>query len=738
MGITERLARASARRPWLVVAAWVVLVGAGGLFALGIGDVLTTEFVLTNSPESAQADDLIEERLRGPERAEEFLIVQSETLTVDEGAFQDHVEALVAELAVLDEAVEAVTSYYQARDERMVSADRHKTIVPVVLAGKPSEAADNVGPVVAVVEEANGQDGFEVLTVGTGSIARFFNEQSEKDLLRGEMIGIPIALIILILVFGALAAAGVPLLLAAASIIVAVGTTALIGRAFDLNFFVLNMITMVGLAVGIDYSLFVIHRYREERSRGLEKEDAIARTGATAGRAVLFSGGAVIVGLMGLLIVPINVYRSLAIGAIAVAAFAVIAALTLLPAVLSIVGDRINAGRVPFLGPRAQQEGGGGFWYWVASTVMRHPVISLLASAGLLIALTVPYFSINVGLPGVSTFPEDNEVRLAFETLDGEFSSGLLSPAEIAIDAPNVLVPEVLVAIDRLLTSIDGDERFEGAIYETNDAGDLAVISALVRGDPESQEAHDAVSRLRDDYVPAAFNRVAARAFVTGETASEQDMFDTIATYTPIVFAFVLGLSFILLLLVFRSIVVPIKALIMNLLSVGAAYGSLVLVFQHGVGNEIFGFQQSDIIAAWLPLFLFAFLFGLSMDYHVFLLSRIREHWDRTGNNAASVAYGLSSTAGLITGAALIMVAVFSGFAMGELIELQQMGFGLAVAVLIDATIVRSILVPASMALLGDWNWYLPNWLRWLPSLQVEGPSRRAGVPVIVPVFGND
>ena len=216
---------------------------------------------------------------------------------------------------------------------------------------------------------------------------------------------------------------------------------------------------------------------------------------------------------------------------------------------------------------------------------------------------------------------------------------------------------------------------------------------------------------------------VEARALVTGETASEQDMFDTISTYTPIVFAFVLGLSFILLLLVFRSIVVLIKALIMNLLSVGAAYGSLVLVFQFGVGNELFGFQQSDIIAAWLPLFLFAFLFGLSMDYHVFLLSRIREQWDRTHDNASSVAYGLSSTAGLITGAALIMVAVFSGFAMGDLVELQQMGFGLAIAVLIDATIVRSILVPARMALLGDWNWYLPRWLEWLPRLQVEGPS---------------
>ncbi|MCH8994870.1 MAG: MMPL family transporter, partial [Chloroflexi bacterium] len=550
MGITERLARASARRPWLVVVAWVVLVVVGAFFALGIGDVLTTEFTLTNSPESAQADELLEERLRGPERAQEFIIVQSETATVDDVAFQEHVEGLVAELALLDETVDSVTSYYEVQRQSMVSADWHKTVITVVLNGKATEASDNVGPLLDVVENANGRDGFEVLTVGSGSIARFFNEQSEKDLLRGEIIGVPIALVILVLVFGALVAAGVPLLLAVASIVIAVGTTALVGRAFELSFFVVNMITMVGLAVGIDYSLFVIHRYREERSRGLEKADAIARTGATASRAVLVSGGAVIVGLMGMLIVPINVYRSLAIGAIAVAAFAVMAALTLLPAMLSILGDKINAGRVPFLQTRAGQAGEGGFWHKVAMTVMKYPLVSVAASAGLLIAMAIPYLTINPGLAGVTSLPLDSEVHQAFETLDREFSSGDLSPAEIAVDAPNVRDPEVLVAIERLLLSIRGDEQFDGATYVTNGPGDLAVISAFVKGDPESQAAHDAVSKLRDDYVPDAFNGVNARALVTGETAAEQDMFDTIATYTPIVFAFVLGLSFILLLLV--------------------------------------------------------------------------------------------------------------------------------------------------------------------------------------------
>ncbi len=729
MSITERLARASAGRPWLVIGAWVVLVAGGAYFALGISDVLTTDFNLTNRPESALADDLIEERMRGPERAEEFVIVQSDTLTVDDKAFRNHVGLLVVTLALLDETVESVTSYYDVHSETMVSADRHKTIIPIVLKGKAGDASDNVGPIMEVVDEANERIDFDVLTVGSGSIERFFNEQSEKDLQRGEMIGIPIALIILVIVFGALVAAGVPLLLAITSIVIAVGTTALVGRAFELNFFVVNMITMVGLAVGIDYSLFVIHRYREERSRGFEKLDAIGRTGATAGRAVLYSGAAVIVGLAGMLIVPINIYRSLSVGAIAVAAFAVMAALTLLPAMLSILGDKINAGRIPLLQTHVGQSSEGGLWHRIATTVMQHPAVSLVASAGLLIALAVPYLSINPGLVGVTSLPADSDVRQAFETLDSEFSSGLLSPAEIAIDAPDVRAPVVLVAIERLLISIRNDDQFQGATYETNSAGDLTVISAFIKGDTESQAAHDAVSTLRDEYVPAAFDGVDGRALVTGATASEQDMFNTIATYTPIVFAFVLGLSFVLLLLVFRSIVVPLKALIMNLLSVGAAYGLLVLVFQHGIGNEVFGFQQSDVIAAWLPLFLFAFLFGLSMDYHVFLLSRIKERYDETGDNTASVAYGLTSTAGLITGAALIMVAVFSGFAMGDLVELQQMGFGLGVAVLIDATIVRSILVPASMVLLGDWNWYLPNWLQWLPALQLEERPVDAGAP---------
>jgi RND superfamily putative drug exporter len=354
---------------------------------------------------------------------------------------------------------------------------------------------------------------------------------------------------------------------------------------------------------------------------------------------------------------------------------------------------------------------------------MAHPLISAVGAVTILVAAAVPFFTIDLGMAGVSTFPQDTEVRRAFETLDRDFSAGLISPAEIVVDAPDVNAPAVQESIDDLLDTLDADDEFGAATRETNEAEDLALVSVLIAGDPEGDAAQDAIRRLRNEYIPASFTEVDAEVLVTGTTAGHEDLFSVIRTYTPMVFAFVLGLSFVLLLVVFRSLVVPVKALIMNLLSVGAAYGLLVLVFQHGVGNEIFGFQRTETIQVWLPLLLFAFLFGLSMDYHVFLLSRIRERFDQTRDNAGSVAFGVRTTAGIITGAALIMVAVFSGLAAGDLVQLQQVGFGLAVAILLDATIVRSVLVPASMQLLGELNWYLPKWLHWLPDLRVEGTA---------------
>jgi RND superfamily putative drug exporter len=394
--------------------------------------------------------------------------------------------------------------------------------------------------------------------------------------------------------------------------------------------------------------------------------------------------------------------------------------LTLLPAMLGLLGDRVNAIKVPFIGRRAihaDHERRGGFWDAVTGAVMKYPVISLLASAALLVLLAVPYLNITTGSAGVSTLPESLRARQGFEILMADFSAGLVSPAEIAIQG-DVNGDAVQSALRDLDATLAEHPEFGPGTFTANEDGTVALYSVPVNGDATSNETLDSVRALRSDYVPQAFAGVGAEALVGGESSSAIDYIGTTSDYTPIVIGFVLLLSFVLLTIVFRSIVVPVKAIIMNLLSVGAAYGILVLVFQEGVGNEIFGFQQVDIIEAWVPLWTFSILFGLSMDYHVFLLSRIRERFDKTGDNRESVAFGVRSTAGIITGAALIMAAVFMGVALGELVMFQQMGFGLAVAVLLDATIVRAILVPSTMTLLGRANWYLPRWLEWLPDLR--------------------
>ena len=363
----------------------------------------------------------------------------------------------------------------------------------------------------------------------------------------------------------------------------------------------------------------------------------------------------------------------------------------------------------------------GGFWDWVSRTVMRQPIVSLVLFGGLLLAAAFPLLDLHIGFAGVSTFPDRIESKQGFLILDQEISAGVTSPAEIVIDGDIDSEP-VQTGIQRLKAALDTDSAFAPPRpLEVNDARDLALLSVPVAGDSAEKEAQETVKRLRGQYIPAAFAGVPAEVLVTGETALNLDFFELSKDAMPIVFTFVLGVSFLLLMLVFRSIVVPLKAILLNLLSVGATYGILVLIFQEGVGNDLLGFEQSPIVEAWIPLFLFSILFGLSMDYHVFLLSRIRERFDQTGDNAGSVAFGIRSTGRLITGAALIMVAVFWGFSAGDLVGLQQMGFGLGIAILLDATIVRMVLVPASMRLLGKWNWYLPSVLSWLPDFRVEG-----------------
>jgi RND superfamily putative drug exporter len=456
---------------------------------------------------------------------------------------------------------------------------------------------------------------------------------------------------------------------------------------------------------------------------------------------VLFSGSVVVISLLGMLIVPTNIFRALGGGAILVAIASVLVSLTLLPAVLSLLGDNVNRLSVrgllrlilrrPESAPTTTEvHADRGFWAGAAHTVMARPWVSVVLSTALLIALAIPYLRIELGFAGASSLPQDSDAYRAFGILNSEFTAGDALPTEVVAVADNVTTPEFAAAIDRLNELVAADAAQFGAEgIEPNPSqtdgpsadGTVYLTTVALPGDANSPEAGAALDRLRNEIVPTAFEGTDATVSVGGQTAFGEDFFAVVDRYTPIVFALVLSLSFVLLLMVFRSLIVPLKAIVMNLLSVGAAYGMLVLIFQEGFLADVLGFQEVPTIEAWVPLFLFMILFGLSMDYHVFLLSRIRERYDHGVDNASSVAFGLRSTANIITGAAAIMVVVFSGFALGQLVMFQQFGFGLAFAVLLDATVVRMVLVPAAMELLGDRNWYLPSWLRWLPDLRVEG-----------------
>jgi RND superfamily putative drug exporter len=721
----ERIARKSARHPWITAGLWVLLVVAA---FTGAGMQKTDSTAPENKNfESQRADDILT-AARGEEPASENVIVISETAKVDSQEFRAYVTGLTNEIRGLD-GVASAEGYYDTGDKSLVSADGHKTVIAVTLSGDADEAGETVTPLYEAVTAANGRDGYRVLTVGDGSFSKELTEAFMKDLERSEVIGLPVALIVLVVIFGAAVAAGLPLLLSFLAIFIAVGITGVASNFVPMGDVVMNMIIMIGLAVGIDYSLFIVERFREERARGLDKVDAIVLAGATASRAVLFSGITVIIALAGLLIVPSTTFHGLALGAIAAVVGAVLAALTLLPAVLSLLGDKVNALHLPGRGSVRAEHSEHGFWARVTGAVMAHPMIAIAASVTLLVAAALPVVTMRIGSPGVSELPRTLQAVQGFEVLDADFGAGRLAPVEVVLQG-DANSREVQAGIERLEASLAGDSRFGGVLdLVTTPDGRTGVFHIYVNGDSIGSDAQAAVRELREKQVPAAFAGADVTVLVGGGTARNVDFVDSMTRYLPIVIAFVLTLSLILLTLVFRSLVIPVKAIVMNLLSVGAAYGLIVAVFQHGIGADILGFQQVDTVVAWLPAFLFAVLFGLSMDYHVFLLSRIQERFLQTGDNRGSVAYGLQSTGHIITGAAAIMVAVFAAFSLAEIVELQQMGFGLAVAVLVDATIIRSVLVPASMEMLGAWNWYMPSWLSWLPRINVEGARVRIPAP---------
>jgi putative drug exporter of the RND superfamily len=723
----QRLALASARNPWKTIGAWIaaMVVAFVAIGAL-LGGALTTEGNPTNNPQSMRAKDVREAAFPAASSAAitDVVVVRSNRYPVDSPRFRALVHNLAGEVRGA-KGVESVRAYPRANDPSLVSKDRQATMVQFAM---PDESSSGIDDVISAVERADASPAFAATVTGQRTVNHDFNKLSEDDLRSGELqFGLPAALIVLLLVFGAVVAGLVPLLIALPSIVVALSFVAVLGHAFSLSIFTINMLTGMGLALGIDYALFVVSRFREERGHGREKLNAISASAMTANRAVLFSGTTFVIAMFGMFIVPSSIMRSLAVGAILVGIVSVVASATLLPALLGLLGDKIDRLRIPLVGRRSLEAANpeGRLWGTIVRSVLRRPALFAGASVALLLAAASPIFGMHIGTSGPTLLPTRFEARQGFEALHRNFPGATADPVEIVVST-GTQQPATELALARLRTSLADNPRFGPGEIERSPSGEVLMLSVPVRGDPSGDAAVSAVRDLRSTTVPATFENTDAQVLVGGTTSENIDYFDSVIGPAPWVIAFVLGLTLVFLTVVFRSVVVAATAVVLNLLSVSAAYGLLVLVFQHGFASALLGFNHVDTIEAWVPLFLFSVLFGLSMDYQVFLLSRIRERYDETGDTTDAVTFGVASTARIITGAALIIVAVFAGFAAGELVMFQQMGFGVAVALLIDATIIRSVLLPAVMHMLGRWNWYLPSWLDWLPRLQVESTARPA------------
>src|SRR4051812_17109447 len=716
----SRLANYATRRPRRVLAIWGGIVFISLALTAGLlGSSLTSEGTLTNNPDSVRAKDLMDARLPSTNKVDEVIVVRSERAVVSDPVFRERVLALV-DAARASHSVRQIRSFYTGGGPTLVSADRHATMLPLVVA---KDQHMRIQDLIRVVQKADGQAGFAVTITGKYTLGDDFNTISEQDLRNGELkFGLPAAMLVLLLVFGTLTGAMIPMVMAIISIVVALGITALVGQVFQLNLFITNMVVAMGLALGIDYSLFIVSRLREERRHGRDTREAIMTVANTATRAVVFSGTAFTLAMIGMLLVPDTTLRSLGFGAVVVGLVSIAVALTFHPAVLMVLGDRVDKLRIPWLGRRVAASAGeeGPLWRRAILAVMRRPAISLIATTVILLALAGPVLGMRVGSSGSSSLPDGTVAKQGLLALERDFASGATDPVNIVVDSP-ADASSTKQGLERLRAELVRDRDFGAGSMTIQPGRQIAVASLPLTVEPASERASAAIDRLRNEYIPRAFPTTADEVYVGGNPAEARDSFAVDGGWLPIVIAFVLLLSVVLLTLAFRSIAIPLTAVAVNLLSVGAAYGILVLVFQHGVGSGLLGFTEVDRIEAWVPIFLFSVLFGLSMDYQVFLLSRIHERWRKTGDTDGAIVHGVASTARLITGAAAIIIVVFSGFAAGQLVSFQEMGFGIAVALALDATLVRLVLIPAAMRLLGERNWYLPRWLEWLPQIQVEG-----------------
>jgi RND superfamily putative drug exporter len=721
--IAARAARWSATHRKSAIFGWIAFVVVSLVIGGAVGQKELTHAEAT-SGEAGRAEVALERS--GIIANSEVVLVQSEDATVADPGFAAAIADTSAALARIG-SVRALSSPSDGGGQ--VSADRRSALIEFEIAGDSEAAEERVDAGLAAVAAAQKRHpDLRIEQFGDASANKALNAVFAEDLKKAETTSLPITLIVLLLAFGALVAAFVPLLLALSAVIATIGLLALPSQLVPMDPNVSVVVVLIGLAVGVDYSLFYLRREREERRAGRSTEAALAAAAATSGHAVLVSGATVIVAMAGMLLSGDPTFTSFGVATMTVVAVAMFASLTVLPALLAALGDRVEKGRVPFLGRLRERRAGRSAWTAVIDGVMRRPLLSLVASAGVLIALAVPALGMNTVVSGTEDLPRDIAVVQTYDRVSAAFPQEGTA-ATVVVEADDVRSGPVAAGIAELRRRAESDRLIsDPTSLLTGDGGSIAAVELPTVGSGSDARANAALERIRERLVPAAFAGVpGAEVNVTGPAAQSKDFGDLLAERLPLVFAFVLGLAFLLLLVTFRSIVVPIKAIVLNLLSVGAAYGVLVLVFQDGLGESLLGFQSNGGVSSWLPLFLFVILFGLSMDYHVLILSRVREGVDRGMSSDEAVRWGIAGTAGTVTSAAVVMVAVFSVFATLSIIDMKEMGIGLAVAILIDATIVRAILLPAAMKLLGVRNWYLPSALGWLPRVRQAEPATEGG-----------
>jgi uncharacterized membrane protein YdfJ with MMPL/SSD domain len=656
----------------------------------------------------------------------EHVFFQSKTLTIRDPQYRAAVVDAATRLRHTRNVVNVVSPI---TGNAAVSANGHSALVDFEITGNDQQAADRLGPSQDAVDAVKaGHPQLRIDQFGDVSSQKEINDTFASDLSKAEMLSFPITFLILVAVFGSLVAALVPLVLGITVVAAALGLVAIPSHASPIDSNLQSVILLIGLAVSIDYSLFYLKREREERDRGLPSRTALEIAAATSGRAVLISGLTVIAAMGGMFLAGDKTFISFAEGTILVVAIAMIASVTVLAALLAWLGDRIDKGRIPFLCRRRGADE-SKFWSGLVNRVMHRPVVSIVLAGGLLLALAVPAVRLHIVTDSVDDLPQNLAVIKTYDRLKAAFPKEGTT-VDVAVQANNVRNPRVAAAIGQLVGQArQNKDVLPGSDVTVSKDGKVALVAIPTKGNGNDGTSTGVLNNVRNTIIPATVGRVdGVQANVSGMAASSKDWRSQLTSRLPLIFGFVFTLAFLLLLFTFRSIVIPIKAILLNLLSVGAAYGVLVLVFQDGHLEGLLKFHSNGGITSWLPLFLFVILFGLSMDYHVFILSRIREAWQRGSDTEEAVRHGIASTAGTVTSAAVVMVFVFSVFVTLSFLDFKEMGVGLAAAVLIDATIVRGVLLPAAMKLLGDWNWYLPRWLEWIPRIEQEEPgTERAG-----------